>query len=162
VRTGAFVHAERTLVASLGLTQKAVRALRDEDLDRTLDWDTVSGEVRYSDAGREKLMSLLKISSEPAPALPAAAGAPPFEAAQAAPAPAPEALTAATHEDLVCHKRYKPNRHIVEALRATGELVLVRVKDNSNLQPGMTMKCRFGAGRVWELAQRLPRRRGRW
>lgn len=177
----AFPHTERELVASLGLTQKAVRSVRADDLDRTIDWDTVGGEVRYSAAGRAKLLSLLKISAEPAPP---GAEPPLLEKNPSDPLrtfglvperlddgthalvvtdkPASGALTAESREDLVCHKQYKPNRRILEAKRSNGELVLVRVKDNTNLLPGMVMKCRFGAGRVWELDQRLPRKRGRW
>lgn len=146
-----FIHGERELVASLGLSQKAVRAVRAEDLDRTVDWETIGGEVRYSDVGRSKLLGVLKISSE------AAAPAAPEDPAPAAAARAPGAL-----EDLVCVKCYKPNRRMLEARTVGGDVVLVRVKDNVNLLPGMTMPCRFEAGRIWTLARRLPRHRGKW
>ena len=78
------------------------------------------------------------------------------------PTPAVPPRVAGAVEDLTCVKCYKPNTRILEAKTAVGEKALVRVKDNRNFLPGMVMKCRFTGTPVWELAQRLPRRRGKW
>lgn len=199
-----FPHAERDLVAALGLTQKAVRVVRADELEQKNDWAMVAGEVRYSDAGKARLFSILKISTEPAqtalgvPSGPRARAAAEklakdlgvtradllaaasetidamiakhtcdtspsavMDRAQEFP-PAAAVRTPGSLESLTCFKLYSRNTKIVEAKTAAGELVLVRVRENKNLRPGMVMKCRFAGTRIWELAQRLPRYRGRW
>ena len=178
--TDRFPHSERALVVTMGLTQKAIRAVRADSLKRNEDWDVIGGEVRYSDQGKERLHAFLKISPEaPPPAEAAQPGLltrmigalkkspePEAEAVEEGPAEEPAAAPPARElgaiEELKCTKCYKPNKLIVEATTGSGESALVRVRDNTNLQPGMLMKCRFTGGRLWELAQRLPRQRGRW
>lgn len=168
-----FPHGERELARDLGLTQKALRVVRSDDLARKADWDVISGEVRYSASGRDRLLEVLKISAPAAafsipPILSAAAPAPPGPpeknsvAPSAAAAPPAPARPLGCIETLTCGKCYSPNRRIVEASTAGGDQVLVRLKDNQNMRPGMAMKCRFAGGRMWELAQRLPRFRGKW
>lgn len=190
--TDPFVHSERDLVAALGLSQKAVRDVRADGLEQKTDWKMVHGEVRYSDAGKARLLALLKISIDADPpaapaevavgserpgivsramdvlkkfstgAEPSAPAAAPAEAQLAAPTAAPTAREPGAREELVVHKCYRPNRRILEAKTASGQMVLVRVADNTNFQPGMIMKCRYGGGPVWELDQRPPRRPGKW
>lgn len=167
-----FKHAERVLVAELGLTQKQLRAIRADELTNGRDWSTVAGEVRYSDEGRSRLLAILKISSEPsAPPAPPAAATPPEHSApknsvEPVPAPSgpppPVATLRGTVEALTVHKVYAPNRSIMEGRRAHGEIVLVRARDNRKFKRGMTMSCRFAQGRLWELNQPLPRYPGKW
>lgn len=170
-----FLHAERDLAEALGIPQKKLRSVRQDDLTVDRDWATVGGEVRYSEDGRAALLAALKITP------PAEHSAPKNSPGDVPPPPraepdggehgfalAPGTLAAllrpapGTPEDLVCVKCYAPNRRMLEAKRKNGDAVLVRVKDNRNLKPGMTMKCRFAEGRMWELAQRLPRWPGKW
>lgn len=174
----AFPHLERAVAAQLGITPKDLRGIRAADLTRGEDWEIQAGAVAYSVAGVARLAQLLDVQADGAgvsaagpeknppedrPAGEAAEGAPPLgdegEAAVLDPLPG-RALGAV--EDLVCGRCYRPNRKMVEAMTPDGELVLVRVRDNSNLQAGMVMKCRFAGSRIWELAQRLPRKRGKW
>jgi len=150
-----FAHAERDLAQTLGLGHSTLRALRRDSLERGTDWNLIDNRVCYSDEGRRKALAVLKISDGPPLPLP-----PP------APAGAPAAVCGAPLQgemrDLVCEKKYSVNRRVVEA-KLGEETVLVRVRDSVNLLPGMTMKCRYsGEGRMWELAQRLPRKRGKW
>ena len=175
----AFPHAERAVTAKLGITPKDLRGIRTASLTRGDDWEVVGNSVHYSSAGLGRLATLLKVPVDGAataqpepekistePGAGPAAEPPLLEEADPAPTPAasggPAGRAAGAIEDLVCLKCYRPNRQIVEARTGAGEEVLVRVRDNTNLRPGMTMKCRFAGTRIWELAQRLPRRRGKW
>lgn len=155
--TEAFPFLEDALAADLGVPRRKLRDIRSDELEQKIDWDVVAGAVHLSQVGRAKVFAALKIILPEASSA-AAEKISPESSALGAPAE----RAAGTLETLTCHKCYKPNRHIVEAKTAAAELVLVRVKDNTNLQPGMAMKCRFAGGRMWELAQRLPRHRGRW
>jgi hypothetical protein len=63
--------------------------------------------------------------------------------------------------ELVCLRTYALNKRIVLAKFGAAE-VRVRVRDSANLTAGLTMQCRFLSADLWELAQRLPRWRGKW
>ncbi len=152
--TEPFPHAEAELGTRLGLGEKNLRQLRAEVLKRGVDWDLVKGGVCLPQTG---LGRLLEATGLPA-STPVLAEVTAASATQAA----PSARQIGAQEELVCFKCYKLNRRMLEAKTAAGDLVLVSVRDNSNFLPGMTMKCRFAGTRVWELAQRLPRHRGRW
>lgn len=156
-----FIHAERALVEGLGVPQKKLRVFRQDELERGADWASAHGEVRYSESGRVKIMAWLQIPPEqPEKKIAPEAPAPePTPAAGGQPVTMPKS---GDREELTCGKCYRPNVRIVEATRANQDRVLVRVKDNRNLRPGMMMKCRFGAGTIWELDQRLPRWPGKW
>lgn len=169
-----FPHAERVLVAELGVQQKQLRAIRADELTNGRDWSSVSGEVRYSDAGRLRVYAVLKISAEPsappepprAPAVPPVEHSAPKNSVEPAPPPAdprpPVATLRGTVETITVHKVYAPNRSILEGKRTCDEIVLIRVRDNRKFKRGMTMSCRFAQGRLWELNQPLPRFPGRW
>lgn len=175
-----YPHAEHALAAELGLAQKDLRDVRG-DLERGADWQHVGKEVRYSATGRARLLEALKITPAaapedsapknsagpgPVPSTPPATPVPPelaaaraqllgvlhLAAAQAAPADVAE---------LIVVRVYPLNRRIVLAAR-DGARVRVRVPNSKNLVPGMAMKCRHRDGDLWELAQRLPRWRGKW
>lgn len=158
-----FIHAERDISTELGVSHKALRVTRADELDRDSDWTMVAGEVRYSEAGKARLLSLLKISPVlPPPIAETVSGSPPVGLEKNSEAEPVGARKPGDIENLTCFKCYSPNRRILEAKTSSDELVLVRIKDNRNLRPGMIMKCRFAEGRMWELAQRLPRFRGKW
>jgi len=157
----AFPHVDQELATRLGVGQKQLRSIRTAELEADVDWAIVGGFVRYSTRGLARLLAALKIQ---APEL-LSASAPipgPAPAASGPNGAAPGARLPGALEDLTCGKVYKINKHMVEATTAAGEQVVVRVRDNTNLQPGMVMPCRFGGGRIWELNRRLPRRRGLW
>jgi hypothetical protein len=73
-----FTHPEKALARSLGLSQRDLRTIRDDTLERGRDWQTEHGEVRYSADGVTRLCASLKISPPdgvlpaPAPESPAA------------------------------------------------------------------------------------------
>ena len=175
-----FIHAEQDLADALGIPQKKLRVLRQDELDATRDWSHVGAQVRYSEEGRAKLLGLLKADlpsphSAPNAAASRAKNFVPVLALAPVEAPGDGGVALAAHtlavltrpfpgdvEMLTCVKCYRPNIRKLEAKRADGAIVLVRVRDNRNLRPGMAMKCRYGDGRIWELAQRLPRFPGKW
>jgi hypothetical protein len=157
----AFPHLDQELATRLGVGQKELRSIRTAELEAGVDWAIVAGSVRYSMRGLTRLLAALKIQAPEL--LPASTPIPgPAPAAPAANGAAPGARLPGALEDLTCGKVYRINKRMVEALTAAGEQVVVRVRDNTNLQPGMVMPCRFGGGRIWELNRRLPRRRGLW
>ena len=160
-----FVHSEAALAQSLNLNRKKISALRGTALHRGEDWSHEHGEVRYSDTGRERLLALLAVSpAPPAEAEPVAAGAAPAEhlapkkSEEAAPAPTSPATTA----DIVLVRLYPLNRRIAQGRLESGALVRVRVRDNRNLTPAMTMPCRHLGADLWELTHALPRWKGKW
>jgi hypothetical protein len=149
VKPAPFPHAETEIVATLGLARAVVRDVRSDHLTRGTHWQHVAGAVCYSDEGRTLLFNLLKAepqknSAEIGPAEIAPPAAPPPPAKQS----------------LVC-TRTPRNRRIVFA-KLGGELMRVRVRDSANILPGMTLLCAHVQADLWELAQPLPRARGRW
>jgi len=153
--TSPFQHSEAELCTRLGISDKQLRQLRTDRLRRGVDWELVTGKVRLSQEGLERLIESMAFQATSAMVADFLTPPVPVEAAQ-------NGRRVGGHEELVCFKCYKINRLMLEAKTAADELVLVRVRDNSNFQPGMKMKCRYTGTRVWELAQRLPRYRGRW
>lgn len=156
-----FVHQERALAESLGLAQKDLRSVRTDELTRGTDWQTVRGEVCYSQTGHARLLALLKVSTS---ATAPEAHSAPKNSAEPTPPPAetpPDPAPAdAAVRPLECVRTFPLNRRIVQA-RCDGQLVRVRVRDSANFTTGMTMLCRLIDGDLWELAQRLPRWRGK-
>lgn len=156
-----YVHAEADLTSELGLARADVREVRSTQLEREIDWKHVRGAVRYTASGWAKLRSLLKISVGATPAAPDLAPknsdelAPPVPAAAAPPAP-----TAGEVRELVMVRTWR-NPRIVQA-RLGAVLVRVRVRDNAKLTVGMVMRCALVDADLWELAQPLPKRRGKW
>jgi hypothetical protein len=143
-----FIHAEADLVAALGLARALVRDVRTEQLTRGTHWQHVAGAVRYSDEGRDRLHLILKAEPQKNLAeIPAEPGAEPAE---------PSGL-----RELVCLRTYTMNRRIVQA-QLGEEIVRVRVKDSAKLTAGMVMRCTHVQADMWELAQPLPRWRGKW
>lgn len=185
----AFVYIERTLLAELGLPQKKVRDLRVSTLVRGVDWQHQHNDIRYSAAGRAKLLALLHV--DPAPAVPcspdglqlartallatlatqcalpgiareladysAPKNSPDPAPPAAAPGAAPGPLVAGAVHDLTVLRTYPRNRRIILATLAGALEARVRVKDSRKLRPGMSLKCSYIGGDLWELAQRLPR-----
>ena len=167
----AFVHQERALAESLGLPQKDLRGVRTDELTVGVDWKNIRGEVCYSDAGRIRLLDALKISDVVAAVDSAPKNS--FEpcaldleraallgvlSGRAALAPV---LAPGACRTLECVRIFPLNRRIVQA-RRDGQLVRVRVRDSINFIAGMAMPCRLIDGDLWELAQRLPRWKGKW
>lgn len=171
-----FLHPERTLLASLGLPQKKVRELRASALVRGLDWQHLRNEVLYSAAGRAKLLAALHVDLPPPPAAPPlpppdlqqaraalvrvlADYSAPKKIAELAPTAAADPAAPLAPGDvhpLLVLRTYARNRRIILASHAGGE-ARVRVKDSRKLRPGMSLKCSYIGGDLWELAQRLPR-----
>jgi hypothetical protein len=180
-----YPHAESELVATLGLARKRVRDVRAGTLVRGEDWNHIGGQVRYTDEGQKKLLSALHIT--PPPAAPSAPE--PTDAKDLAPKKSvlltPDDLpdddsipsvhidgeasggkTAALQlkpgdeRELVCSKLCL-NKAIVLATFGTLQ-VRVRVRDSSNITRGLKMKCRLIDADLWQLAQRLPRWKGKW
>jgi len=104
--------------------------------------------------GRRVLMSLSSLFAAIQKKV-GGAGKPAVVAPVAAPAPRIEALIVTN---------VPRNKHIVEAARSNGTVVRVRVSDNKNFLPGMTLTARQGHqfADVWNLEGRCPRYRGRW
>lgn len=147
---------EASASSDLGLPRGRLRTLRSELLEQGTDWKSVGGLIRYTAAGWKKLRAALKI---PAAAGPAAEknSAPNTAATEATPRP----LAPGDVRTLTLVRTYTHNRHIVLASLAD-QPVRCRVRTSEKLIPGMTMQARFIQADLWELAQRLPRRRGRW
>lgn len=156
-----YPHAESDLADQSGLAHDALKATRAEILRRGTDWELVKGRVRYTQAAMSRTLSYLKICDEAPAAEPPPPG--PAAAAHSAPNPAGQKITAAAGElrELVVTKRCAPNRRMVLATLEGAEQ-RVKVRDNINLIAGMKMQCRLIQGNLWDLAQRLPRWRGRW
>lgn len=152
-----FEHSEGDLTAQLGLARGVVRAVRSESLEQGTDWKHVRGAVRYSEAGWAKLLLLLKISA-PAARPPTPAAAPEIAGGIAT----VTQLFPGAQRQLVVAKIYKANPRIVCATFARPHDARVRVKSSANLVPGMAMACAWIEGDLWQLAQRLPRWRGKW
>jgi hypothetical protein len=167
-----FLHPERALLASLGLPQKKVRELRGSALLRGLDWQHLRNEVLYSATGRAKLLAALHVDL---PAVPTAPTPPPPDLQQAraglvrvladysAPKKSPNRFPPRRpppprpgDPNSSCLRTYARNRRIILASHAGAE-ARVRVKDSRKLRPGMSLKCSYIGGDLWELAQRLPR-----
>jgi hypothetical protein len=171
-----FAHSESALVSSLGLPRKKISALRGSALVRGVDWAHTAGEVRYSDAGRAKLHELLAI---PAPAVaedlaPKDPTSPPFYGVLNSAEDLATALAPLPPDDppdhpprpgeirvLVCVRTYPLNRRVVQA-RLGETLVRVRMRTSEHFVPAMELKARFVGADLWELAQRLPRWKGKW
>ncbi len=143
-----FTLPEAEIVTSLGLARALVREVRGADLIRGQDWQHVQGTVRYSTAGRDRLLARLNVVLTKKKSEGADASVHPL-------APEP-----GDHRELICEKKPR-NRRIVFA-RLGDALVRVRVKDSTRILPGMTLRCAFVQADLWELAQPLPRSRGRW
>lgn len=182
-----FQHTERGLLASLGLAKKMVRDVRVAQLARGVDWQHLGNEVRYSDAGRAKLLAALHASPAPVAAttpppdysapknspepaatpLAAAVASTPEPAAEPGHAPAAEpvppvgTLQRADVHELVVVRLFARNRRIILARYQDREDARVRVKDSRKLRAGMTLRCSYIEGDLWEIAQRLPRWPGR-
>ena len=152
---GPFAILERDLAQQLGLSLDQLAETRKASLKHGVAWKLVSGSVCYSEAGQAQLFGLLKISSEtpfsPAPAQPAVDSAP----------NAPAGLSAGDVRELVCVRRYSINFRILVA-KLDGKEQRVRVRDSRNFTAGMKLQCRFVQDDLWDLAQRLPRWRGRF
>ena len=133
-------------MAELGLARALVRTVRTEQLTRGTHWNQQANEVRYSAEGRTLLFSILK--AQPEKNSPAAPDEP-------APTPA-----TARRAELVCAKIPRNRRIIFATLGA--ETLRVRVRDNTNILPGMKLTCTHLQADLWELSQPLPRSRGRW
>lgn len=161
-----FLHSERELAVALGVSTKTLRETRAAHLQRGDHWTLIKNEVRYTEAARGLVLARLGLTAELR--VNADHSAPNSSAVLLGVAPltgsaaAEGTRIAGTIEDLVCHKCYHPNIRMLEAKSSSGEIVLVRVRDNRNLRTGMVMKCKFAGGRIFELAQRLPRFRGKW
>lgn len=158
-----FPHVESELSEQLGVARGDVRVIRSEQLEQGRDWAHIRGAVRYTATGWSRLLGILKISlpAEPPPSLPAP---PPEDLAPKnlggqPPAPA-SPLEPGALRLLVIVRGFR-NPRIVSA-RLDDLPARVRVRDSINLMPGMTMKCRFIREDLWDLAQPLPRRRGKW
>ena len=170
-----FLHTERALLTTLGLPKKSVRAVRTAQLSRGVDWQHIGNEVRYSETGRAKLLAALhapapadysaqKNSPEPAatPLAAAVASTPepsvaPGHAADAPAAPITAALQHGDAHDLVVVRTFARNRRIILARYQDRADARVRVKDSGKLRAGMTLRCSYIEGDLWEIAQRLPR-----
>ena len=160
---------------ALGIPVSKVRELR-EQLTEGEHWLTDPEDARrklFTFAGTEKLRALLGLPPGPGADLPLAA--------ENAPTGQPGAAVAVLEEVLTVHSRPKmqrdgllshfPNKRLIEARRAGGEIVRVRVQASVNFRPTlisgqpMTFRARRAEGlQVWELAhdQRCPRWPGRW
>lgn len=155
-----YPHAESDLADQSGLAHDALKATRAEILRRGTDWELVKGRVRYTHAAMSRTLTYLKICDEAPPAELPPAG--PAAAAHSAPNPPGKKNPAVGDvRELTCTKRCAPNRRMVLATLEGAEQ-RVKVRDNNNLVAGMKMQCRLIQGNLWDLAQRLPRWRGRW
>lgn len=162
MKTSPFAVLEQDVAASFGVPQKKIAAVRVGGLVRGADWQHAGGAVRYSEEGLAKLYAALKVPpaadhSAPNGQDPAPAGAPetsPAESASTALVRLP--LQAGDVHELVVTRTFAHNRRIIDAVRGT-TIVRVRVNDSVKLRPGMTLKCAFLQGDLWELAERLPR-----
>ena len=174
-----FLHPEAALADTLGLPRKKISALRGSALVRGEHWQHTGGEVRYSDAGRALLLTGLGVTAS-APAADSPPNTPPPAPPPADPPGAPPAVPPPTppvgptpptpepppkpgdEANLEVIRTYPLNRRIVLARLADGREACVRVRDSGHLLAGMTMRCRFVAAGRWDLAQRLPRWKGKW
>lgn len=158
--------AEREIADALGIAHAALKVARNEVLTRGSDWDMLKGHVCYTVDARRRVLAHLKIAiDEPPPATP-----PPPRPADSAPndpqnippgPPPPPPLKLGDVRELVCTRRCHPNTRLLEASLGNAAQ-RVRVRNNLNFVVGMKLQCRFVQGNLWDLAQRLPRWRGRW
>lgn len=181
-----FTHGERSVSDRLGLDLKKLRAVRSASLTRGADWQQVAGEVRYSESGLDRISASLGATPPEYSAPKKLPDSAPAElatprtalvtlldhrlanlvtcgttctSARREPPPAnPE--PGALHELLVL-RVYTRNHRIVLAQFGDQE-ARIRVRDNSKLAPGMTVQCSYVERDLWDIAQRLPRWKGKW
>lgn len=156
-----YPHAEQEMAAALGLAHTTLKAQRREVLKRGEDWELVKNCVHYTGAGRAKVLAALKISDPEGDAPPPPAAAPEPDSPPNNP---PEKIAPGipgAMAVLICTKACHPNHRMVLAT-LEGKPQRVRVRDNQHFIAGMKMECRFVQDNLWDLAQRLPRWRGRW
>jgi hypothetical protein len=188
----ALIYSERALAGILGLSRDDLRYIRQEVLEKKEGWRMEGREAVITAAGLKKVLGHLKASSNaPADDLdfstaligrpdPAekkeegggSNGAPPVAhgdalaatdspadpSSQDRPAIAPEkpALVKLTV------RKCWPNYKLLEAATPAGELVTVRVNNNKNFRPNMTLQARLSAAGKYEMEGRCPRSPGRY
>jgi hypothetical protein len=158
---------EPMVARTVGLSRSQLKALRDENLTREVDWVLVNAVVTYSPAGLEKLLRAAGLDAGdfawpgreamPAPALVAEEGA--------ALAGDPVAATPAVPPLVELRVRNVcGNPILVFAATPEGEVVKVRVRTNTNFLPGMPIRARApqSPGGLWHHEGACPRFRGKY
>lgn len=147
---------EEEVARRLGVPREMVREWRADHLYEGDDWEMVAREIRYSQAGLEKLREILKKT------LPDGARTPDISRGQLL---LPARAASLEPAEALVERVYSGNRKYMAAIMA-GRPVTVRVHDNRNFLPGMTIQARdlapAGGGKLWDFVGRCPRGRGRW
>jgi hypothetical protein len=147
---------EEEVARRLGIPREMVREWRAEHLYEGDDWDMVAREIRYSPAGLEKLREILKKT------LPDGVRTPDISRGQLL---LPARAASLAPADARVARVFCGNRKYMAA-EMKGRPVTIRVHDNRNFLPGMTIQARdlapAGGGTLWDFVGRSPRGRGRW
>lgn len=170
------IYQERDVAEILGLSRDEFRHVRSDVLKKKKEWRLEGRDVVLTATGLEKILAHLKAVLRGAPddldfsralvhPLTSPASAPekngsanPTEEKEspAGSAPAPNDLVQLTV------RRVYPNFRLLQAATPAGELVDVRVRNNQNFVPKMTLQARLGPGGKYEMEGRCPRFRGRY
>ena len=154
---------ESELAGRLGVDRAELRELR-RGLIAEADWTRQGNAVAYTPAGVEKIAAALagRLGGGETPA-PVEAGRGEAPVGPGAAAVAELLKTEPKRRLVACVVVRIPRvtRHRLLVRGPAGEDFTVRVRENVNFIPGMTVQC-LVQGCTGTLAGRLPRRKGRW
>lgn len=163
------IYYERAVAELLGISRSDLTYLRKAHLKKNEGWRTEGRDVVLTQAGLDEILTRAKASLNTAGAsdldfASALVSTPtalekngqeeqPSATTISAPRPEPIVLTVA---------RCYPNFRLLQARTEAGVLVDVRVPNNKNFVPRMTLKARLSGTGKYEMEGRCPRTRGRY
>lgn len=167
----------------IGIKKHRLVTTRKQHLAKTTDWLPERNVVCYTPSGLKKLLGVLGLSEaaftwpaagecsgtwaddEAAPEAPGGAGGAVLSVLLALPAPGTTARDyAASRIEELTVRRIFGNPSLLEATRANGEAVRVRVQSNAKFITGMKLKARAPSDgpQLWYLVGHCPRWKGRY
>lgn len=169
------IYYERVVGELLGISRPELTWLRKEHLKKNKGWRMEGRDVVLTQAGLDDILVRVRASHN------AAGGAEinfsPARVPVPAPAPPPPQKKGRGIRGhlLLCDRarppaelvtmtvtRCYPNFRLLQARMPDGQEVDVRVKNNKNFVPRMTLKARLNADGKYEMEGRCPRTRGRY
>jgi hypothetical protein len=140
-----YPHSEIGLSKKLGVSRQILTGLRDQ-LKKGEDWDTESKSIQWSHKAAQWAAFHLGVelpSEEKTPVV-------------ASP------VNGNGHVESMLVTRRITNPTFIEAQRADGSRVLVKVQRNTNFRPAMSIQAARISATDWRLVGRTPRFPGRW
>lgn len=153
-----FLYGEIELAANTGIQARVFQRLRLDDLKEGSDWKFTTGQrVAY---GKKGLALAVKLATGEDPEKKGGvAGITLDELCRRCLLPIPIEVPPVL-ASMYC---FYPNRQLIGAKLASGQVVHIRVQTAKNFRRGMELQLRWNeADKMYELARKLPRFPGRW